>query len=58
VIALDANPGNVVWDVTAADYRTGHSFTVAPLTVKDVIVIGASRREYGARVHRCYGRNS
>ena len=30
VIALDANTGNVVWDVTAAAYRTGHSFTVAP----------------------------
>ena len=30
VIALDANTGNVVWDVTAAAYRTGHGFTVAP----------------------------
>src|SRR5580658_6568628 len=28
VIALDAKTGNVVWDVVAADYRTGHSFTV------------------------------
>jgi outer membrane protein assembly factor BamB len=56
VIALDAKTGNAVWDVTATDYRTGHGFTVAPLTVKDVIVIGASRREYGARVHRRYGK--
>jgi alcohol dehydrogenase (cytochrome c) len=49
VVALDAKTGNVVWDVTAADYRTGHSFTVAPLAVKDLIVIGISGGEYGVR---------
>jgi len=49
VIALDAKTGNVVWDVIAADYRTGHSFTVAPLAVKNLIVIGVSGGEYGVR---------
>jgi alcohol dehydrogenase (cytochrome c) len=49
VIALDARTGNVVWDVVAADYRTGHSFTVAPLAVKDLVVIGVSGGEYGVR---------
>jgi alcohol dehydrogenase (cytochrome c) len=49
VIALDAKTGNVVWDVVAADYRTGHSFTVAPLAVKDLVVIGVSGGEYGVR---------
>jgi len=49
VVALDAKTGNVVWDVTAADYRTGHSFTVAPLAVKNLIVIGVSGGEYGVR---------
>jgi len=49
VIALDAKTGNVVWDATAADYRTGHSFTVAPLVVKNLIVIGISGGEYGVR---------
>ena len=49
VIALDAKTGNVVWDVVAADYRTGHSFTVAPLAVKDLGVIGVSGGEYGVR---------
>ena len=49
VIALDAKTGNVIWDVAAADYRTGNSFTVAPLAVKDLIVIGASGGEYGIR---------
>src|SRR5579863_4954298 len=49
VIALDAKTGNVIWDVIAADYRTGNSFTVAPLAVKDSIVIGISGGEYGVR---------
>src|SRR5437764_11908413 len=42
LVALDGKTGNVVWDVAAADYRTGHSFTVAPLAVKNLIVIGVS----------------
>ena len=49
VIALDAKTGALVWDVVAADYRTGHSFTVAPLSVKGLIVIGISGGEYGVR---------
>ena len=49
VIALDAKTGNVIWDVIAADYRTGNSFTVAPLAVKNSIVIGISGGEYGVR---------
>ena len=49
VIALDAKTGNVAWDVTAADYRVGYSFTVAPLAVKNLIVIGVSGGEYGVR---------
>jgi len=49
VVALDAKSGNVVWNVTSADYRTGYSFTVAPLAVKNLVVIGVSGGEYGIR---------
>ncbi len=49
VIALDTKTGNVVWDIAAADYKLGYSFTVAPLAVKDTIVIGVSGGEYGIR---------
>jgi len=49
VVALDAKTGNVVWNETAADYRKGYSFTVAPLAVKNLIVIGVSGGEYGIR---------
>jgi alcohol dehydrogenase (cytochrome c) len=49
VVALDAKTGAVVWDVAAADYHTGYSFTVAPLAVKNLVVIGVSGGEYGVR---------
>ncbi len=49
IIALDTKTGNVIWDVTAADYRTGYSFTVAPLAIKNLVVIGVSGGEYGVR---------
>ena len=49
VIALDAKTGNVVWDVTSADYQKGYSFTGAPLVVKNLIITGISGGEYGVR---------
>jgi alcohol dehydrogenase (cytochrome c) len=49
LIALDAKTGSVVWDVETADYMKGYAFTVAPLAVKDKIVVGTSGGEYGAR---------
>jgi alcohol dehydrogenase (cytochrome c) len=49
VVALDMKTGNVLWDVEAADYRVGYVFTVAPLVVKDKVIVGISGGEYGIR---------
>jgi alcohol dehydrogenase (cytochrome c) len=49
VVALDAKTGNLVWDVEAADYKLGYTFTVAPLVVKDKVIVGISGGEYGIR---------
>lgn len=49
VIALDAKTGNVVWDVKAVDYRKGYSFSLAPLAIKDLVLLGVSGGEYGIR---------
>jgi len=49
VIALDAKTGNVVWDIAAVDYKQGYSFTLAPLTVKNLVILGVSGGEYGIR---------
>ena len=49
LVALNAKTGAVMWDTTVANYKTGHSITVAPLAVKDKIVIGIAGGEYGVR---------
>ncbi len=49
LIALDMKSGSVIWDVTAADYRQAYVFTVAPLAVKNKIVVGVAGGEYGIR---------
>ena len=49
VIALDKRTGNVLWDTTAVDYKLGYSFTMAPLVVKDKIIVGISGGEFPIR---------
>ena len=49
VIALDTKTGNVVWDVTAAEHAKGYSFTLAPLVIKKLVLVGVSGGEYGIR---------
>ena len=49
VVALDATNGEKVWDTTAGDVRAGESRTVAPLLVKDMVIVGSSGGEFGTR---------
>src|SRR5258706_8425295 len=49
VIALDAKTGNIAWDVNAFDYTKGYSITLAPLAVKNLVIVGVSGGEYGIR---------
>ncbi|MFF4214073.1 PQQ-dependent dehydrogenase, methanol/ethanol family [Streptomyces sp. NPDC001796] len=51
VIALDAVSGELVWDTTNGDVRAAESATVAPLVVKDKIIVGSSGGEFGVRGH-------
>jgi alcohol dehydrogenase (cytochrome c) len=49
VVALDSKTGNVLWDSTAAEAGKGNSFTLAPLVVKDKVIVGVAGGEYGVR---------
>ncbi len=49
VVALDAKTGGVIWDVEAADHKKGYGFNVAPLVVKDKVIVGVSGGELGIR---------
>lgn len=49
LIALDAQTGAVRWETKVADNGTGHSVTMAPLAVKDKVIVGISGGEAGIR---------
>jgi alcohol dehydrogenase (cytochrome c) len=49
LVALDLRTGKERWDVTVADYKLGHAITVAPLAVKDKVIVGISGGEFGIR---------
>jgi len=49
LLALDMKTGNVLWDATLGDYKTGYASTLAPLVVKDKVIVGVAGGEYGIR---------
>ena len=49
LVALDVASGRKIWETTLADYRKGYSGTLAPLVVKDKILVGTAGAEFGTR---------
>ncbi|MBM3813935.1 MAG: PQQ-dependent dehydrogenase, methanol/ethanol family [Acidimicrobiia bacterium] len=49
LVALDARTGDVLWETEVANYRHGYAVTVAPLIVKDMVIVGIAGGEYGIR---------
>jgi alcohol dehydrogenase (cytochrome c) len=51
LLALDAKSGGLVWNVAVGGARpdTGYGFTMAPLVVKDKVIIGSVGGEFGVR---------
>jgi alcohol dehydrogenase (cytochrome c) len=49
LIALDRGKGTVVWDVALDDFKLGHAATLAPLVVKDKVIVGNSGGDMASR---------
>jgi len=49
LVALDRKTGTVVWNTQIEDHKVGYSATLAPLVVKDKVVVGVAGGEYGVR---------
>ena len=49
LVALDLKTGAVQFDVPIADYTLGYAATVAPLVVRDKVIVGISGGEFGIR---------
>lgn len=49
LVALNRADGSVAWEQAFGDWKTGITATVAPLVVKDHVIVGISGGEYGVR---------
>lgn len=49
IIAVDAKNGHLLWDTKVADPLAGYAITLAPLVVKDKVIVGTAGGEYGIR---------
>jgi alcohol dehydrogenase (cytochrome c) len=49
LIAIDAKTGHPIWNTQIARPEAGYAATLAPLVVKDKVIIGTAGGEYGIR---------
>ena len=49
LVAVDATSGRPVWDVAIAKPEAGYSVTVAPLVVKDKVIVGTAGGAWHSR---------
>jgi len=49
LVAVDAKSGRLQWDTKVADAAQGYAVTMAPLVVKDKVIIGTAGGEQGIR---------
>ena len=47
LIAIDAKNGKSIWNRTLVDWKKGQQFNVAPLVIKDNVILGPATNEYG-----------
>jgi PQQ-dependent dehydrogenase (methanol/ethanol family) len=51
LVALDAKTGKELWKSVNGDPKKGESGTMAPIIVKDKVIVGISGAEFGVRGH-------
>ena len=49
VVAIDATTGTELWDIEVADMRLAYAFTLAPLAIKDKVLVGSTGGDQGIR---------
>ncbi len=49
LLSLDMKTGAVIYDIKLADNEVGYSASVAPLVIKDKVIIGIAGAEFGIR---------
>jgi alcohol dehydrogenase (cytochrome c) len=49
LVAIDAKDGHALWNVKLAEAAAGYAATMAPLVVKDKVIVGVAGGEFGIR---------
>src|SRR5581483_4399308 len=49
LVAIDARNGHAMWDKKVADASAGYAMTLAPLVVKEKVIVGVAGGEFGIR---------
>jgi alcohol dehydrogenase (cytochrome c) len=49
LLAIDAKSGKPLWNTTLADSNAGYAITMAPLVIKDKVLVGVAGGEFGVR---------
>ena len=53
LVAIDAKNGHALWNTKLAEPAAGYAMTMAPLVVKDKVIVGVARRGIRRpRIHR------
>jgi len=48
LLAIDTKTGHVIWDVEMAKWQKGYQYNVAPLVVRNMVILGPATNEAGA----------
>jgi len=48
LLAIDTKTGRIIWDKTLADFKKGYQYNVAPLIVRNMVILGPATNEAGA----------
>jgi alcohol dehydrogenase (cytochrome c) len=49
LLALDARTGSIVWDAELEEHTIGYAATIAPIVVRDKVIVGVAGGEFGIR---------
>src|SRR3954466_5453216 len=49
LIAIDAKTGKALWNTAVGDVKLAYSITLAPLIIKDKVIVGVGGGEFGIR---------
>ena len=49
LVAIEASTGKQLWESKIADFKPGYTTTLAPLAVKNLVMVGVAGAEFGTR---------